>query len=193
MKNTSISSAFFLFLLTVIFSSCSQKYSLSLIPRGKPDVSIKVTAAENPGIALNKNEGIENGVAVKSERNEQPVNVKESPILKKEKKESPRSKTALKTGEQCMDPLFASDSKKLFMSRLLTMKKNSSKEGRTEHKPLHLRSSATLLLVIIAIFIPPLAVILYENSITMNFLIDLILTLLFWLPGFIFALWIILR
>lgn len=49
-----------------------------------------------------------------------------------------------------------------------------------------------LLLVIIAIFIPPLAVGLYEG-ITTNFWIDLILTLLFFVPGLIFALVVLLR
>lgn len=53
-------------------------------------------------------------------------------------------------------------------------------------------STDTLLLVIIAIFIPPLAVYLAEGAITTNFWINLILTLLFWLPGFIHALIVIL-
>ncbi len=45
-----------------------------------------------------------------------------------------------------------------------------------------------LLLVILAILLPPLAVYLYDGSVTINFWISLILTLLFWLPGIIFAL-----
>lgn len=51
---------------------------------------------------------------------------------------------------------------------------------------------ADLLLVIITILIPPLGVALYENGITTNFWIDLLLTLLFYVPGLIFALIIIL-
>lgn len=42
-------------------------------------------------------------------------------------------------------------------------------------------------LAILCIFIPPLAVYLYEDSITTNFWVDLIATLLFWLPGIIVA------
>lgn len=49
-----------------------------------------------------------------------------------------------------------------------------------------------LLLVILAILLPPLAVYLYEGVIDINFWICLILTLLFWLPGIIFALIVIL-
>lgn len=44
-----------------------------------------------------------------------------------------------------------------------------------------------IVLAILAIFIPPLAVYLYDDAVTGNFWIDLILTLLVWLPGIIFA------
>lgn len=44
-----------------------------------------------------------------------------------------------------------------------------------------------IVLAILAIFIPPLAVFLFENSLSTNFWVDLLLTLLFWLPGIIFA------
>ncbi len=53
-------------------------------------------------------------------------------------------------------------------------------------------SGNRLLCAVIAIFIPPLGVILYEQAITINFWIDLILTILFYLPGLIFALIVIL-
>ncbi len=49
-----------------------------------------------------------------------------------------------------------------------------------------------LLYIIIAFFIPFLGVALYEGEITGHFWISLLLTLLFWLPGFIYALLIIL-
>jgi len=50
----------------------------------------------------------------------------------------------------------------------------------------------TLLLVILAILLPPLAVYLYEGEIGNHFWISLILTLLFYLPGIIYALVLIL-
>jgi uncharacterized membrane protein YqaE (UPF0057 family) len=49
-----------------------------------------------------------------------------------------------------------------------------------------------IVLIILAFFIPPLAVGLKEG-ITAQFWINLILTLIFWLPGFIHALVVVLR
>ncbi len=53
-------------------------------------------------------------------------------------------------------------------------------------------STNTLLLVILAILLPPLAVYLHEGAINNKFWISLILTLLFWLPGVIYALIVVL-
>lgn len=50
----------------------------------------------------------------------------------------------------------------------------------------------TLLLVILAILLPPLAVYLHQGEINNKFWISLLLTLLFWLPGVIYALILIL-
>lgn len=50
----------------------------------------------------------------------------------------------------------------------------------------------TLLLVILAILLPPLAVYLHQGEINSKFWISLLLTLLFWLPGIIYALIVIL-
>ena len=50
----------------------------------------------------------------------------------------------------------------------------------------------TLLYLIVAFFIPFLGVLLYEREITNHFWISLLLTLLFWLPGFIYAALVIL-
>lgn len=44
-----------------------------------------------------------------------------------------------------------------------------------------------VVLIILGIFIPPLAVYLYEDAITANFWVDLLLTFIFWFPGIIFA------
>ncbi|MBK7289462.1 MAG: YqaE/Pmp3 family membrane protein [Chitinophagaceae bacterium] len=53
-------------------------------------------------------------------------------------------------------------------------------------------STNTLLLVILAILLPPLAVYLHQGVINNKFWISLILTLLFWLPGVIYALIVVL-
>jgi uncharacterized membrane protein YqaE (UPF0057 family) len=53
-------------------------------------------------------------------------------------------------------------------------------------------STNTLLLVLVAILLPPLAVYLHEGVINNKFWIDLILTLLFYVPGLVYALIVIL-
>jgi len=50
----------------------------------------------------------------------------------------------------------------------------------------------TLLLVILAILLPPLAVFLHEGDINGKFWLSLLLTLCFWIPGVIYALIVIL-
>ena len=53
-------------------------------------------------------------------------------------------------------------------------------------------STNTILLVILAILLPPLAVYLHEGTINKRFWISLLLTLLFWIPGVIYALIVVL-
>ncbi len=53
-------------------------------------------------------------------------------------------------------------------------------------------STNTILLVILAIILPPLAVFLHENALNTRFWISLLLTLIFWLPGVIYALIVVL-
>jgi uncharacterized membrane protein YqaE (UPF0057 family) len=50
----------------------------------------------------------------------------------------------------------------------------------------------TALLVILAILIPPLAVYLHQNEINSKFWISLVLTLIFWIPGVIYSLLVVL-
>ncbi|MEO6405573.1 MAG: YqaE/Pmp3 family membrane protein [Ferruginibacter sp.] len=53
-------------------------------------------------------------------------------------------------------------------------------------------STNTVLLVILAILLPPLAVYLHEGVINNKFWLDLVLTLLFFIPGVIYALIVVL-
>lgn len=52
-------------------------------------------------------------------------------------------------------------------------------------------STDTVLLAILAILLPPLAVYLHQGEINNKFWISLLLTLIFWLPGVIYALIVI--
>jgi uncharacterized membrane protein YqaE (UPF0057 family) len=53
-------------------------------------------------------------------------------------------------------------------------------------------STDTVLLVILAILLPPLAVYLHQGEINNKFWISLLLTILFWIPGVTYALIVIL-
>jgi uncharacterized membrane protein YqaE (UPF0057 family) len=86
---------------------------------------------------------------------------------------------------------FRSLSRKERKERLKEVKKewkSYKKEKRSGKDP----SENTVLLCILAILLPPLAVYLHEGEINSRFWISVLLTLLFWLPGIIYALIIVL-
>jgi uncharacterized membrane protein YqaE (UPF0057 family) len=66
--------------------------------------------------------------------------------------------------------------------------KNFKAEKRAGSEP----STNQLLMIILAIILPPLAVYLHEGVINGKFWLDLLLTLLFFLPGVIYALIVVL-
>lgn len=70
--------------------------------------------------------------------------------------------------------------------------KKAIKQFKAEKRAGKEPSENTVLLVILAILLPPLAVYLHQGEINTKFWISLLLTLLFWLPGVIYALIVIL-
>lgn len=86
---------------------------------------------------------------------------------------------------------FKSLSKKEKKERVREVK-NEIKKFKAAKKSGGEPSTNTLLLVILAILLPPLAVYLHEGVINNRFWISLLLTILFWIPGVIYALVIIL-
>ncbi len=70
--------------------------------------------------------------------------------------------------------------------------KSELKKFKAEKKAGSEPSTNQVLLVILAILLPPLAVYLHEGVINGKFWLDLILTLLFFLPGVIYALIVVL-
>ncbi len=61
-----------------------------------------------------------------------------------------------------------------------------------EKKNENVHSSDQIVEIILAIFLPPLGVYLHEGTITTNFWISLVLTILFWIPGSIFSVLVVL-
>ncbi len=70
--------------------------------------------------------------------------------------------------------------------------KKLAKEYKAQKATASEPSTNTILLVILAILLPPLAVFLHENALNGKFWLSLLLTLLFWLPGVIYALYVVL-
>jgi uncharacterized membrane protein YqaE (UPF0057 family) len=70
--------------------------------------------------------------------------------------------------------------------------KEALKEFKAQKAASATASTNTILLVILAILLPPLAVYLHEGVINGKFWLSLLLTLLFWLPGVIYALIVVL-
>ncbi|HTL81048.1 MAG TPA: YqaE/Pmp3 family membrane protein [Bacteroidia bacterium] len=68
---------------------------------------------------------------------------------------------------------------------------NSTMIIHHDHMPAGGGDTDIILLVILAILIPCVAVLLKEGGITTNFWIDLLLMLLFWIPGVVFALLVV--
>ena len=60
--------------------------------------------------------------------------------------------------------------------------------GKANKKAASGGDDADIITIILCVFIPPLAVYLVKNSIENNFWLDLVLTLLLWVPGVVFAL-----
>ncbi len=95
--------------------------------------------------------------------------------------------------------ISTSDALKEFNSISKAEKKERIKEVKSQLKEYKKAKKAgkepstnTLLLVILAILLPPLAVYLHQGEINNKFWIALLLTLLFFLPGIIYALVVIL-
>jgi len=86
---------------------------------------------------------------------------------------------------------FKSLSKKERKARVKETKK-ALKQFKAEKRAGKAPSDNTVLLVILAILLPPLAVYLHQGEVNTKFWISLLLTLLFWLPGVIYALIVIL-
>ncbi len=66
------------------------------------------------------------------------------------------------------------------------------KEYKAEKRAGNEPSTNTVLLCILAVLLPPLAVYLHEGTINGRFWLSVLLTLLFWLPGVIYALIVVL-
>lgn len=129
----------------------------------------------------------------------QPTSEKTEVAVNKSKDAAPvmaPASSEKKTGKTNKASAKNTSAKEVIAEPVRAVEKNSSVSEKTEavrsvSKKGKIPSAASdemlILIIILCFFLPPLAVYLSEG-ITTNFWIDLILTLLFWLPGVIFAL-----
>lgn len=78
------------------------------------------------------------------------------------------------------------DKKEKYVEVKKLMKEHKAQKANAEP------STNTILLAILAILLPPLAVYLHEGELNTKFWLSVLLTLLFWLPGVIYALIVVL-
>ena len=78
--------------------------------------------------------------------------------------------------------------RKMRIAEAKTMLKEYKAQKQAGSEP----STNTILLAILAILLPPLAVYLHEGAINDKFWLSLLLTLLLWIPGVIYALIVVL-
>ena len=107
---------------------------------------------------------------------------KYEPVLTASIKENP---VFLKKGAKTAStPYVMSTAKRSALHKASTL---NTPKSIFKHSQYRGKSEKDIVTILLCIFIPPLAVYLYEDDLTTNFWIDLILTILFWLPGMIFA------
>lgn len=94
--------------------------------------------------------------------------------------------------KSAVDELSLIESKGIVETSKKALKKQIRSIAKEGKKGLLDSDVALLILVILAFILPPLAVYLFEGSLTSRFWLSLILSLLFWVPGIIYALIVIL-
>jgi len=180
-----------------IFSSCSQ-YKFVSAKKSYPKDAITKTKKQPAKVANARKQHIEKVASIETA----DMKVNSKPMVNPKLKDQ---MVTAETSEMPIRPIEATPkydyTKKAPDNKPFIKKANSSKANKKQmRKELkHVlksnyasSSEETLLLVIVAFFIPFLAVGLYDG-ITTRFWLSLVLTILLWLPGFIYALIVILE
>jgi uncharacterized membrane protein YqaE (UPF0057 family)/predicted RNA-binding protein YlxR (DUF448 family) len=146
---------------------------------------VQVAANQNKVEALPSGSTQDNVVTPENTEETEAVNTASSKIVTTKTKAKHSKKEIQETNSK---PVFAVKSSKLAVSLLqIKEKKAIEKESKSDKRDdgVHL-----LLLFILALILPPVAVFLKKGLDTM-FWLSLILTILFWVPGVIFALLVV--
>ncbi|MCR9252678.1 MAG: YqaE/Pmp3 family membrane protein [bacterium] len=181
--------------LIIIFQNCSPKYTASFQKTDSKYYNTSNQTVENkeleeqivvettqPELLASTNEEVveqiitENVIKSKVERSKQLENAN--------KNLNEREKEILSEVRESLKSMTKEEKKALrstFKEKLKEMKKSDRRDD-----------AAFVLIVILSIIIPPVGMLLYEGEITNRFWLSLVLTLLGYLPGLIYTLYVVL-
>jgi|ERR1035437_8046918 uncharacterized membrane protein YqaE (UPF0057 family) len=189
MKKSRITTiAAILILLTIGLTSCSRQYNLTLVKKDYRvnDVTQNKKALPLQVIGQKKINVVNESKDLELVNSTAPVQI---PIIAIPTKDVMITSSTSKDESGIDKNLYSNESKwKSFYPEFTDARSNESKKSEY-----HNGREDFFLYVILAIFLPPVCVGLWEGGFTFDFWIDLILTFCFWIPGVIYALIVILR
>ncbi len=173
---------------TLFFASCSSEKGVTIEKRhyGK-GYYVHVSGSSKDELSVKQ----ESAVALIAPSKEAPVELETKKASVAEV--LPTIKPA--THSQNLLNHHSTDSKSLIKKEISRVEKSTvqSKQqaiapvNKSDNSPMGGGDVNTILLIVLCFFLPPLAVFLSDGGLTTNFWIDLILCLLFWIPGVVFA------
>jgi len=177
-----------LMVVSIGFTSCSRRSNLSLIKRenSHENYIAKVKKAKAmPVIELETIVALEESKEIPVVSNHSPI---QTPIVVNQNEATNETSSIVK--DAGIDKtLFSVESKlKSYYPEF-----NETFTSNSQQSKAYENHQDFFLYIVLAIFLPPVCVGLWEGGFTTDFWIDLILTFCFWIPGVIFALYIILR
>lgn len=188
MKSKITTIATILITLTIGLTSCSKQYNLTLI---KKNYRANDLAQNKKTQSLQVIEQKKINLGNES-KNMELVNVTkpiQTPVIVNQTGDLMVSSSIAKDESGIDKNLYSYDAK--FKSYYPEFNDNSSNESKKSEY--HNGREDFFLYIVLAIFLPPVCVGLWEGGFTFDFWIDLILTFCFWIPGVIYALIVILR
>ena len=185
MKLKSLLYFFSLIVAAQVFFACSTAKYYDFGSRGAYGTQSKTETAVATTQPAGQTEAIAETAPAEASVAETTPTMLPAPYLQVEKPAT----EPVKTPAEAAKPLSKTERKQV-VKQLKQELKAMKKAQKQANAPAQPAVVSTLLLVILAILLPPLAVFLVDGIGT-TFWISLLLTLLFWLPGVIYALYII--
>ena len=188
MKSKITRIAAILIVLTIGLTSCSKQYNLTLIKKNYQATEVVQNKKTQQLIILEKKQ-----LNVVNESKDlelisatKPIS---TPVIVNNANDLSITSSISKDESGIDKNLYSYDAKlKSYYPEFNNANSNNSKKSEY-----HNGREDFILYIILAIFLPPVCVGLWEGGFTFDFWIDLILTFCFWIPGVIYALIVILR